>query len=82
MRGGTLERCRARVDALLATSPAAAAQAAEFYPGDYTVIPDGIASAFAPGPEDGTRIVVEWCPRAAPSSGPWSSWWPRRPEAS
>ena len=62
VRPGTLERYRARVDALLATSPAAAAQAAAFYPGDYTVIPEGIGAAFVPGQKDGTRIVVEWQP--------------------
>jgi predicted metal-dependent phosphoesterase TrpH/glycosyltransferase involved in cell wall biosynthesis len=62
VRPGTLERYRARVDALLATSPAAAAQAAAIYPGDYTVIPEGIGPGFVPGPKDGTRIVVEWQP--------------------
>ncbi len=30
------------------------------YPGDYTVIPEGIGAAFVPGHKDGTRIAVEW----------------------
>jgi predicted metal-dependent phosphoesterase TrpH/glycosyltransferase involved in cell wall biosynthesis len=60
VRGGTLERYRARIDALLATSPEAAEQAAAIYPGDYTVIPEGIGAAFVPGHKDGTRIAVEW----------------------
>jgi glycosyltransferase involved in cell wall biosynthesis len=60
VRGGARDRYRARVDALLATSPAAAEQAAEIYPGDYTIIPEGIAPVFAPGARNGTRIAVEW----------------------
>jgi predicted metal-dependent phosphoesterase TrpH/glycosyltransferase involved in cell wall biosynthesis len=60
VRSGPLERYRARVDALIATSPAAAAQAATVYPGDYTVIPEGIGPAFAPGEKDGATIAVEW----------------------
>ena len=35
-------------------------QAAAIYPGDYTVIPEGIGPAFAPGHKDGTTIAVEW----------------------
>src|SRR6185312_16191351 len=60
VRSGPLERYRARIDALLATSPAAADQAAAIYPGDYTIIPEGIGPAFAPGEKDGTTIVCEW----------------------
>jgi predicted metal-dependent phosphoesterase TrpH/glycosyltransferase involved in cell wall biosynthesis len=60
VRSGPLERYRARIDALIATSPAAAVQAATVYPGDYTVIPEGIGPAFAPGQKDGTTIAVEW----------------------
>ena len=60
VRSGTLERYRARIDALLATSPEAAEQAAEVYPGDYTIIPEGIGAVFAPGDKDGTTIAVEW----------------------
>jgi len=60
VRSAPLERYRARIDALLATSAAAAEQAAAIYPGDYTVIPEGIGPAFAPGEKDGTTIVCEW----------------------
>jgi predicted metal-dependent phosphoesterase TrpH/glycosyltransferase involved in cell wall biosynthesis len=60
VRSGPLERYRARIDALIATSPAAAEQAGTVYPGDYTVIPEGIGPAFAPGAKDGTTVAVEW----------------------
>ncbi|HEX5557010.1 MAG TPA: glycosyltransferase [Gaiellales bacterium] len=60
VRSGPLERYRARIDALIATSPAAAEQAGTVYPGDYTVIPEGIGPAFAPGVKDGTTVAVEW----------------------
>ena len=60
VRSGPLERYRARIDALIATSPAAAAQAATVYPGDYTIIPEGIGPVFAPGEKDGMTIAVEW----------------------
>jgi predicted metal-dependent phosphoesterase TrpH/glycosyltransferase involved in cell wall biosynthesis len=60
VRSGPLERYRSRIDALIATSPAAASQAATVYPGDYTIIPEGIGPAFAPGAKDGKRIAVEW----------------------
>jgi len=60
VRSGPLERYRARIDALLATSPAAAEQAAAIYPGEYTIIPEGIGPAFASGDKDGTTVVVEW----------------------
>ncbi len=60
VRSGPLERYRARIDALIATSPAAAAQAAAVYPGEYTILPEGIGPAFAPGEKAGTTIAVEW----------------------
>jgi predicted metal-dependent phosphoesterase TrpH/glycosyltransferase involved in cell wall biosynthesis len=60
VRGGTLERYRARIDALIATSEAAVEQANTIYPGEYTIIPEGIGPAFAPGAKTGTRIAVEW----------------------
>jgi predicted metal-dependent phosphoesterase TrpH/glycosyltransferase involved in cell wall biosynthesis len=60
VRSGPLERYRSRIDALIATSAAAAAQAATVYPGDYIVIPEGIGPAFAPGEKNGTTIAVEW----------------------
>jgi predicted metal-dependent phosphoesterase TrpH len=60
VRSGPLERYRARIDALIATSTAAAVQAATVYPGDYTIIPEGIGPAFAPGQKNGTTIAVEW----------------------
>ena len=44
------DRFRARVDALLATSPEVAAAAAERFEGDYRVVPKGVdTSLFAPG---------------------------------
>jgi predicted metal-dependent phosphoesterase TrpH len=60
VRGGTLERYRARIDALIATSEAAVAQANAIYPGEYTIIPEGIGEVFAPGEKTGARIAVEW----------------------
>jgi hypothetical protein len=60
VRSGPLERYRARIDALLATSPAAAEQAAAIYPGEYAIIPEGIGPGFTAGAKDGTTIVVEW----------------------
>jgi hypothetical protein len=60
VRGGTLERYRARIDALIGTSAAAVAQANAIYPGEYTIIPEGIGPVFAPGTKTGRRIAVEW----------------------
>ena len=83
VRPGTLERYRARVDALLATSPAAAAQAAEFYPGDYTVIPEGIGTRVRAGAEgrhqDRRRVAARGPAR---SCARWSSSSPRPPASS
>ncbi|HYX85011.1 MAG TPA: glycosyltransferase [Gaiellales bacterium] len=60
------ERFRARIDALVATSPAAAATAAQLYPGDYTVIPAGISDQFQPGAKGGRRIAAEWSSEGRP----------------
>jgi len=54
------ERFRARIDALVATSPQAAAAAAQMYPGDYAVVPAGISEQFEPGEKAGTQIAAEW----------------------
>jgi predicted metal-dependent phosphoesterase TrpH/glycosyltransferase involved in cell wall biosynthesis len=57
------DRLRARVDALLATSPATADAAAERFEGDYTLIPLGVDSAlFRPGPKRNV-IALELEPR-------------------
>ena len=51
------DRLRARVDALLATSPDAAAAAADRYPGDYRVVAAGVdVERFRPGPK--RRLVA------------------------
>jgi hypothetical protein len=53
------DRLRARVDALLATSPSTAAAAAERFPGDYGLVPLGVDTAvFLPGPKRAT-IALE-----------------------
>lgn len=54
------ERFRSRIDALVATSPQAAAAAAQLYPGDYTLVPAGISGRFHPGEKAGTQIAAEW----------------------
>src|SRR5439155_14723474 len=51
---------RARIDALLATSPRAAELAQALYPGDYETLPDPVSELFQPGPKDGTQLVAEW----------------------
>jgi predicted metal-dependent phosphoesterase TrpH/glycosyltransferase involved in cell wall biosynthesis len=60
VRDRTRDRFRARIDALLATSQQAAAAAAQLYPGEYTIVPDGISELFRPGTKAGTRIAAEW----------------------
>jgi predicted metal-dependent phosphoesterase TrpH/glycosyltransferase involved in cell wall biosynthesis len=60
VRDRTRERYRARIDALVATSPEAAAAAAQIYPGDYTIVPPGISEQFRPGAKSGTQIAAEW----------------------
>ncbi len=64
LRSASRERYLARIDALLATSPEAAALAGEHYPGDYTLIPAGVSADFAPGDRRGTHIVAEWTPES------------------
>ncbi|HEY7258285.1 MAG TPA: glycosyltransferase [Gaiellales bacterium] len=60
VRDRTRDRYRARIDALIATSPQAAAAAAQIYPGDYTIVPPGISEQFQPGARKGARIAAEW----------------------
>jgi predicted metal-dependent phosphoesterase TrpH/glycosyltransferase involved in cell wall biosynthesis len=60
VRDRTRERYRARIDALVATSPQAAAAAAQIYPGDYAIVPPGISEQFRPGTKTGTQIAAEW----------------------
>ncbi|MGH3022206.1 MAG: glycosyltransferase [Gaiellaceae bacterium] len=60
------ERLLARLDALTATSPKVAAAAAERFPGDYRVLPQGIDLAlFRPAPAR-QRFVLEWRPEERP----------------
>jgi predicted metal-dependent phosphoesterase TrpH len=58
--GGRRKRYRARIDALLATSPRAAELASALYPGEYETLPDPVSDLFQPGAKDGTRLVAEW----------------------
>jgi predicted metal-dependent phosphoesterase TrpH len=53
------DRFRARVDALLATSPGTAQAAAERFRGDYTVVPLGVDTALFRPTRKRRRIVVE-----------------------
>jgi predicted metal-dependent phosphoesterase TrpH len=59
MRSATRERRAANIDSLSATSEQAAAVAGEVYPGDYLMIPPGIADVFAERP-GAQGIVAEW----------------------
>jgi predicted metal-dependent phosphoesterase TrpH len=59
---GKAQRARllGRIDALLATSEATAAAAAERFPGDYRIVSEGVdVSLFEPLPK-ANRIVLEW----------------------
>jgi predicted metal-dependent phosphoesterase TrpH len=54
------ERLLARIDALLATTPATKDAAAARFPGRYEVVPQGIdPKLFAPAPQK-KRVVLEW----------------------
>ena len=66
-RDRTRDRYRARIDALVATSPQAAAAAAQIYPGEYTIVPAGISEQFQPGTKTGTRIAAEWSSEGRPA---------------
>jgi predicted metal-dependent phosphoesterase TrpH/glycosyltransferase involved in cell wall biosynthesis len=56
------DRLRARIDALLASSPQVAAAAALRFPGDYTVVSEGVdPELFRPEPKR-RLIVAEWRP--------------------
>ncbi len=60
------ERLLARIDALLATSRETAGAAAERFPGDYTVISEGVdTQLFRPGPKR-KLIALEWSPAQRP----------------
>jgi glycosyltransferase involved in cell wall biosynthesis len=60
------ERLLARIDALVAVSPWIAGLASERFPGDYTVIGDGIdVELFTPGTKR-NKIVLEWRPAERP----------------
>jgi predicted metal-dependent phosphoesterase TrpH len=60
------ERLLARVDALLAATPAAAAAAAERFPGDYTLVSPGFDPALFGTPAKRRLVVLEWRPGERP----------------
>ena len=56
------DRLLSRIDALIATSPVVAAEAAERFPGDFRIVSPGVDTAlFRPGRKR-RRIVLEWLP--------------------
>jgi hypothetical protein len=60
------DRLLSRIDALIATSPVVAAEAAERFPGDYRIVSPGVdAGLFHPGRKR-RRIVLEWLPADRP----------------
>ena len=75
LRGGKRKRLAGRIDALIATSPAAAERAAEVYPGEYRVIPAAIDPRLRALPQAGGRAgrvrvehrVARRRPRARPA---------------
>jgi predicted metal-dependent phosphoesterase TrpH len=60
------ERLLSRIDALLATSPAVAAAAAERLPGDYRVVFPGVDAELFHPEQKARRIVLEWRPAERP----------------
>jgi predicted metal-dependent phosphoesterase TrpH/glycosyltransferase involved in cell wall biosynthesis len=60
------ERLLSRIDALLATSPAAAEAACERLPGAYQVISPGVDTELFRPEEKRKRIVLEWRPAGRP----------------
>jgi predicted metal-dependent phosphoesterase TrpH len=56
------ERLRARLDALLATSPETAAAANERFPGDYELVSEGVDTGLFRPAEKRRLIVLEWRP--------------------
>jgi predicted metal-dependent phosphoesterase TrpH len=60
------DRLLSRIDALIATSPVVAAEAAERFPGDYRIVSPGVdTTLFHPGRKR-RRIVLEWTPADRP----------------
>jgi predicted metal-dependent phosphoesterase TrpH len=60
------EKLLARIDALVASSPEAAHAAAQRFPGDYRIVPEGVdAELFAPGVKR-QLVVLEWRPIERP----------------
>ena len=56
------DRLLSRIDALIATSPVVAAEAAERFPGDFRIVSPGVdTTLFRPGRKR-RRIVLEWLP--------------------
>jgi predicted metal-dependent phosphoesterase TrpH len=56
------DRLLSRIDALIATSPVVAAEAAERFPGDFSIVSPGVdTTLFRPGRKR-RRIVLEWLP--------------------
>jgi hypothetical protein len=65
---GKAQRARllGRIDALLATSEATAAAAAERFPGDYRLVSEGVDTSLFEPLEKARTIVVEWRPTERP----------------
>ena len=65
---GKAQRARllGRIDALLATSAATAAAAAERFPGDYRVVSEGVDVSLFEPLQKTNRIVLEWRPTERP----------------
>jgi predicted metal-dependent phosphoesterase TrpH len=60
------EKLLGRIDALVASSPEAAHAAAQRFPGEYRIVPEGVdAELFAPG-EKRQLVVLEWRPIERP----------------
>jgi predicted metal-dependent phosphoesterase TrpH len=66
IRESRRERYRARIDALIATSPRAAELASAIYPGEYELLPRAVDDAFQPAARPGGSIVLHWNSEARP----------------
>ena len=60
------DRLLSRIDALIATSPVVAGEAAERFPGDYRIISPGVDTTLIHPGRKRRRIVLEWTPADRP----------------
>ena len=77
--GGRRKRYRARIDALLATSPRAAELASALYPGEYETLPDPLSTAVPARRQGRHRLVAEWTAEARAVAKALIRWSPRTP---